>query len=85
MYRARDGATNREVALKILHPHLAERKMLIRRFEHEIAITRSVNHPGIARYYELHDQGTQTYLVLEYFPGGDLKSIITGAGALPVD
>ena len=71
VYRARDRTLEREVALKVLHPHLADRELLVKQFEREIAITRTVDHPGIAKYYELHDTGARTYLVLEYLPGGE--------------
>lgn len=81
VFRAKDRFTNRDVALKILHPHLTE---FADRLEREVETTRAVDHPRIARYYELCRTPERVYLSLEYLPGGDLRQHIIERGAMPV-
>jgi eukaryotic-like serine/threonine-protein kinase len=44
---ARDTALGEDVALKIIHPHLARDPSLLQRFRTEIQVSRAVRHPGI--------------------------------------
>ncbi len=53
VWLARDQTTLRPVALKILHPVLAESPQQRARLEREHALLRRVTHPGVARVYEL--------------------------------
>src|SRR5262245_44598874 len=47
VYRAREIALNRHVALKILHPRYATDGVAARRFNDEAGITGQLQHPGI--------------------------------------
>jgi eukaryotic-like serine/threonine-protein kinase len=71
-----------EVALKILHPHLAgaARSEARRRFFEEARTAAGLRHPGVVAIYDL-DETTRT-LVMEYVPGGTLRRLLDG-GALP--
>jgi len=70
VYRARRGAE--EVALKILHPHLARDEAVRQRFVREVAIARTLDHPAIVRVWDLVWWEGSAALVMELCPGGSL-------------
>ena len=67
VYRARDMWLGREVALKVLHPHLATPD-LVERFRREARIIASVPHPNIAAVSEIGEHGGLHYIAIEYVP-----------------
>ena len=72
VYRAIDLTLQREVAIKILHPHLAKDADLTARFYQEAAIAARIDHPNVMK---IHDYGThvdkRTYIVAELIRGRD--------------
>jgi serine/threonine protein kinase len=82
VYLARDQLLGLELALKVLHPHLAgsDRSQACRRFFHEARVAAGLRHPGVVAVYDL-DEETRT-LVMEYLPGGTLRDRLR-AGPLP--
>jgi serine/threonine protein kinase len=85
VYLAMDTTTQTRVALKVLHPHLRDDKLVVARFRREIAAARRIQHPNIIRIHDLIETPRLDCLVLEYQSGGDLKQVIRRRGALPVD
>ena len=67
VYRARDETLGREVALKVLHPHLATPD-LIERFQREARIIASIPHPNIAGVSEIGEHDGRHYIAIEYVP-----------------
>jgi serine/threonine-protein kinase len=54
----------------------------IRLFEREAAILRSLNHPGIVRFFDNHvTEDSKYFLVMEYVKGQDLASILKTSGS----
>ena len=78
VYRARDETLGREVALKVLHPHLATPD-LIERFRREARIIASIPHPNIAGISEVGESGGQHYIAIEYVPHSLAELIARGA------
>ncbi|MDY5585157.1 MAG: Stk1 family PASTA domain-containing Ser/Thr kinase [Arcanobacterium sp.] len=85
VYRARDLRLDRDVALKIIHPHLAEQADFTRRFIQEARSAAALNHPNIVG---VHDQGiaqtpdgNRAYLVMELITGPDLRSELRRHGS----
>jgi serine/threonine protein kinase/Tfp pilus assembly protein PilF len=74
VYKARDTKLDREVALKFLPHHLDASAEDISRFEQEAKAISALNHPHIETIYDVDEIDDQKYLVLEYIPGGTLKS-----------
>src|SRR5215468_6378191 len=70
VYRARDGKLNREVAMKVLPPTLANDADYLARFEREAQVLASLNHPNIAAIYGLEDNG----IVMELVEGQTLRA-----------
>jgi len=82
-YRARDTRLRREVAIKILAGHLADRPELRERFEREARTIASLNHPHICTVHDVGHQDGTDYLVMELLEGETLTQRLRG-GALPV-
>ena len=72
VYAARDVKAGGEVAIKILHAHLAHDEKLAERFRREMAVARSLDHPGIVRVFDLHLHGARPLLSMELLRGRTL-------------
>jgi hypothetical protein len=80
VYQARDPASGDEVAIKLLHPHLAGTAGLRTRFEREARASQALDHPGIVQVVDHGYQGDQAYLVMEYVPGPSLRTYLQERG-----
>jgi serine/threonine protein kinase len=84
VYRAVERATNSVVAIKLLNPHLRTDPISLERFRREVQITRLLEHPQIVPIYDLVIDGEETYLVMEYVEGFDLKTFIRLYAPIPI-
>ena len=83
VYRARDTKLNRDVAIKVLPPHLASDPAALARFEREAQAVGALSHPNILAIHEFgSDQGV-SYAVTELLDGDTLRGRM-GASPLPV-
>jgi hypothetical protein len=74
VYRSRDTALDREVAVKLLHPHLAAAKESRARFSREARAVARLAHPGIVEIYDYAgDAAVESYLVTELVRGRTLR------------
>ena len=76
VFKARDTAMNRVVAVKVLSQQLRTDEGLCAGLKSSLEETVSLNHPGITRYYEYREDGNLTYFVCEFVRGIDLKERI---------
>src|SRR5688572_4740130 len=94
VYRARDTALGREVAIKVLPAAVAADPERLSRFEREAKLLASLSHANIAQVYGLEKttpfdgaqgavRGSRTALVMELVPGDDLTARIS-RGAIPL-
>ena len=67
VYRAYDPTLEREVALKVLHPHLATPDA-VERFRREGRIVASISHPNIAVISEIGEHNGSHFIAIEYVP-----------------
>ncbi len=82
VYRAKDVRLNRNIALKILHPHLATDDAFLERLQREAWSAASLSHPHVV---QIHDHGVgmeHAYLVLEYIDGHTLRDVVNSGGPL---
>jgi len=70
------------VAIKRILPHVAEDEEFITMFKDEARIAAQLQHSNIAQIYELKSEGETFYIVLEYVPGRDLRSIFEHGRAI---
>jgi Tol biopolymer transport system component len=85
VYRARDTALGRDVALKFLPAAFAADADRVARFQREAQALAALNHPGIAQIYGLQDIGAGgRAIVMELVDGDDLSRRIA-RGPMPLD
>ena len=75
VYLAVQESFGREVALKVLSPHLTDDEEFSKRFLREARIVSQLNHPNIVTVYDAGKQGKYHYMSMEYIPGKDLKQL----------
>jgi hypothetical protein len=80
VYLARDLELEREVAVKLLHPHLAavNRADACARFFHEARVTSSLRHPNIVAVLDLDEKARR--IVMELAAGGTLRQALQERG-----
>jgi len=81
VYRAKDTALGRDVAVKILAPRFASDAQWLQRFEHEARVLASLNHPNIGAIDHLERGEALPPLVLELVEGETLADCLR-AGAI---
>ncbi|MBK7093237.1 MAG: protein kinase [bacterium] len=72
VYRAVDTRLGRDVAIKVLPPHLASSADIRARFEREARTISQLNHPNICTLYDIGHFDGGDYLVFEYLQGETL-------------
>ena len=72
VYLARDTATDRAVALKVLAPHLPRQGDVVARFQREIKLAVQLEHPHIVPIFDVGLEDDQPYIVLRLLSGGSL-------------
>ena len=83
VYRARDRELRREVAVKVLFPHLARRPEIVRRFHREARAAAGLEHPNILRIYDVGGgDDDPPYIVMELVRGRTLLQEIEQRGAM---
>jgi len=86
VYKALQPAMNRMVAVKILHPKLANRKDLVSRFRREARAMSHLTHPNTVKVYlygELEDGSL--YIVMEFLEGKNLNQTVRSEGPMTIE
>jgi len=82
-YRARDTALERDVFLKVLHPHLAAETDLRARFEREARAAARLDIPQLVRIHEVGEDPVEgPFMLLEWVEGETLRAAIMRSGKL---
>jgi serine/threonine-protein kinase len=78
VWEAQDELLDRHVAVKLLHPQLAQDAEFLERFRREARAAARLSHPNIVAIYDVgEDAETQTpFIVMELVEGGNLKDRI---------
>ena len=82
VYQAMDSRLERPVAIKIMHPHLAEDAEFTKRFIQEARQAARLAHPNIVNVFDQGQEGAITFIVMEYLPGITLRDLLNDFGAL---
>jgi hypothetical protein len=83
VYLARDLTRDEEVAVKVLHPHLAANAQFLARFASEATAAARVAGFCTAKVLHADVNASPPYLVTEYVPGPTLDEVLAGGGPLP--
>ena len=84
VYIAQDERLERPVALKVMHPHLADSQDFVVRFRREARSAARIVHPGVVSVF---DQGVitgQGFLVMELIDGTNLRQLLRAQGAFTI-
>lgn len=76
VFLADDVKLRRRVAVKLLHPALADDEGFLRRFRAEARAAAALNHPNIMAVYDWGEEADGPYLVCEFLGGGSLRAIL---------
>lgn len=82
VYLASDTRLERDVALKVLHPHLADDPQFLDRLGREAKVAARLSHPHVVGVLDQGADGHLAYLVMEYIKGHTLRDVIDERGAL---
>ncbi|AMD88093.1 serine/threonine protein kinase [Actinomyces radicidentis] len=76
VYRAHDRRLDRVVALKLMHPHLADSPDFVARFRREARAAARLSSPGVVAVYDQGSLDGIAYLVMELVEGPTLRDLI---------
>jgi len=82
VYRAVDTRLERPVALKVMHPGLAEDHAFVDRFIREARSAARLSHPGVVAVYDQGEDDGSVYLAMEYVQGRTLRDLLRERGRL---
>jgi hypothetical protein len=84
VYKGLDTALDREVAVKVLHPHLAGKDESRRRLAREARAVARLHHPNILEVFDFSAADAQNaYIVTEYIRGRTLRQYLGEGGMEP--
>ncbi|MFL5612101.1 MAG: protein kinase domain-containing protein [Gemmatimonadaceae bacterium] len=81
VWRVRDLSLGREVALKLLHPHIARDERAVARFRREAKLAAQLAHPAIVPIYDWDSRGDVSWYTMELAEGGSVAELVAHAGA----
>lgn len=87
IYEAIDTRLDRKVAVKIMHPHLAQDEKFVERFIKEAKAAAALSHPNIVAVQDQgwNQSGVQAvFLVMEMIEGHTLREYLNERGRLPI-
>jgi eukaryotic-like serine/threonine-protein kinase len=83
VYRGKQVALGREVAVKVLPRVLAKDVSYVARFIREAQIIAGLNHPNIVQIYDAGQQNGLLYFVMEFVQGPTIGSLLRIDGTMP--
>ncbi|MEX2180361.1 MAG: serine/threonine-protein kinase [Gemmatimonadaceae bacterium] len=84
VWRVRDLSLGREVALKLLHPHIARDDRTVARFRREAQLTAQLAHPAIVPIYDFDSRGDVSWYTMELAESGSVAELVKAKGKRPL-
>jgi serine/threonine protein kinase len=84
VFLAHDLTLEREVAIKVLPPDVAQDEQVVRRFQQEAKTAARLDHPNIIPIYRVESEGGLNYFVMKYISGTSLEDLLEKKEPLPV-
>jgi serine/threonine protein kinase len=77
VYQAHDPRLQRDVAIKVMHPHFARQPSFRERFMQEARTAARLDHPGIVKIFDSGEENEILYIVMEFIHGPNMRQILT--------
>ncbi|WP_348262907.1 protein kinase [Telmatobacter sp. DSM 110680] len=84
VYKARDLELEREVALKVIKPEMADHPEILQRFKQELILARQVTDRNVIRIFDIGEAGGIKFITMEYLEGENLNQILSARGKLEI-
>ncbi|MGA9584918.1 MAG: serine/threonine-protein kinase, partial [Terracidiphilus sp.] len=84
VYKARDLELEREVALKVIRPEMANHPEILQRFKQELILARQVTDRNVIRIFDIGEADKTKFITMEYLEGENLNQILSQRGKLEV-
>jgi serine/threonine protein kinase len=81
VYKGHDQTLQRDVAIKIMHPHYARQPQFQERFLQEARSAARLSHPSIVQVHDFGQADGHLYIVMEFIPGKNLQQALAGMRA----
>ena len=82
VYRAHDLMLERTVAIKLLRKDYSNHPQFRQQFRQEAKAAASLSHPNIVTVHDFGLDSDQLFIIMEYVPGNDLKSLLREKGKI---
>ncbi|MEJ2008277.1 MAG: protein kinase [Acidobacteriota bacterium] len=80
VYKAKDHAVDRFVALKVIRSEVANHPEILQRFKQELILARQVTHKNVIRIFDIGEADGIKFISMDFVDGRDLKSLIREKG-----
>jgi serine/threonine-protein kinase len=78
VFRAHDPTLDRVIAIKVLHPHIAQDPDLRQRFVREGRALARVHHPNLVQVFDAGESDGRAFIAMEFVPGQSLDVLCAG-------
>ena len=85
VWRARDLSLEREVALKVLHPHVAADAKAVSAFWREAKLAAQLAHPSIVPIYDWDSRGDLSWYTMELADEGSVANLVARSGPRTIE
>jgi serine/threonine-protein kinase len=85
VYLAEDNRLDRKVAIKVIHPHLANDQLFREKFVREAKIAAKLSHPNLVNVFDQAEDGEVVFLAMEYVSGITLRDALDKFGAISAE
>lgn len=85
VYLLYDSKRERELAIKVLKPEVAQNRLAIERFKREVKAMRQVDHPGMVQVYDTGTLGDALFYTMDYVEGSTISALIKSKKRFEVD
>lgn len=85
VYRARDLMLERQVAIKVLRPNFSKDDSFRDRFRQEARSAANISHPNIVTVHDFGLDHDRLFIVMEFIPGTDLKTVMRQHGPFELE
>ncbi len=83
VFKAHHATLDRQAAMKVMRPELAQNERFVARFLREARIAAKIDHPNVVTVYDAGVQEGSLFIAMRFVPGGDLAQVLRDKGPMP--